>query len=93
MSEASTARFRLGRILSTPQALALLTPEDICLALLRHQSGDWGDVDDHDRQANEDALLTGARLLSVHHSRQGWKFWIITEADRRATTVLLPEDD
>ena len=86
------AKFRLGRILSTPNALEHLTNVDILRALQRHQAGDWGDVDEEDRQANKSALITGARLWSVYHSERGLKFWIITEADRRSTTVLLPED-
>jgi hypothetical protein len=60
--------------------------------LQRHQAGDWGDVDEHDRQENELSLKNGFRLLSVYHAANGVKFWIITEADRSATTVLLPED-
>lgn len=87
-----TAKFRLGRIMSTPNALERLTQEDILLGLQRHQAGDWGDVDEHDRQANERALTDGSRLWSVYHSAKGLKFWIITEADRRLSTVLLPED-
>jgi len=57
-----------------------------------HQAGDWGDVCDDDRQANNRALTEGTRLLSVYHSATGVKFWIITEADRSVTTLLLPED-
>lgn len=86
------ARFRLGRIVATPNALAHLTQDDILAGISRHQSGDWGDVDEHDRQSNDHALVKGTRLLSVYHSAAGMKFWIITEADRSATTVLLPED-
>lgn len=86
------AKFRLGRILSTPNALARLTHDDILRGLQRHQSGDWGDADDEDRQANDQALVEGTRVFSVYHSIAGLKFWIITEADRRSTTVLLPEN-
>jgi hypothetical protein len=60
--------------------------------LQRHQAGDWGDVDNHDRLANDHALKNGSRLFSVYHSADGVKFWIITEADRSLTTVLLPRD-
>jgi len=77
---------------STPTALEQLTQDDILLGIQRHQAGDWGDVDEHDRQENESSLLQGFRLLSVYHSAAGVKFWIITEADRSVTTVLLPED-
>ena len=86
------AKFRLGRIVSTPNALSQLTPEDILRGIKRHQAGDWGDVDEHDREENELSLTRGLRLLSVYHSDAGIKFRIITEADRSATTVLLPED-
>jgi len=83
---------RLGQIVSTPNALGQLSNDDILRALQRHQAGDWGDVDEHDRQANDRALTEGTRLFSVYHSAKGLKFWIITEADRSSTTVLLPED-
>ena len=86
------ARFRLGHIVSTPNALEQLTQEDILLGIQRHQAGDWGDVGAEDRQANDQALVEGTRLLSVYHAANGTKFWLITEADRSATTVLLPED-
>ncbi len=86
------AKFRLGHIVSTPNALSRLTNEDILMSLQRHLAGDWGDVDAHDRAANDHALVEGTRILSVYHAANGTKFWIITEADRSATTVLLPED-
>ena len=54
--------------------------------------GDWGDLCSEDKQANDDALSVGARLLSAYHTGDGRKFWIITEADRSVTTVLLPEE-
>lgn len=87
-----TALFRLGRIVSTPNALGKLTQSDILTALRRHQAGDWGDVDHEDRQANDQALQEGTRLFSVYHSAARVKFWVITEADRSVTTFLLPED-
>ena len=88
----SVAKFRLGRIVSTPNALDQLTQDDILLAIGRHQAGDWDDVGDDDRQENELTLKEGFRLFSVYHSLSGVKFWVITEADRSVTTVLLPED-
>ena len=87
-----TAKFRIGHIVATPNALSQLTQDDILLGIQRHQAGDWGDVDSHDREANNRALIEGTRLLSVYHASNGVTFWIITEADRSATTVLLPED-
>jgi hypothetical protein len=88
----TTAKVRLGLTLTTPNALSKLSAEDILHGIQRHQSGDWGDVGDEDRKANDEALQNGTRLLSVYHTAEGVKFWIITEGDRSATTVLLPED-
>ena len=87
-----TAKFRLGRIMSTPHALEVLSQEDIFTAIARHQAGDWGDMDNDDRRENERSLARGSRLFSIYHSAKGVKFWIITEADRSKTTVLMPED-
>lgn len=86
------AKFRLGKIVSTSNALSQLTQEDILLGIQRHQAGDWGDVDEQDCQANERALIERTRLWSVYHAANGTKFWIITEANRQTTTVLLPAD-
>jgi hypothetical protein len=88
----ASPRFALGHIVATPNALQRLTNEDILNGIGRHQAGDWGDVDEDDRQANERALVEGTRLFSVYHAANGIKFWIITEADRSSTCVLLPED-
>lgn len=62
------------------------------LALSRHFNGDWGDLCGSDKIANDRALQYGDRLLSAYHAPDGTKFWIITEADRSCTTVLLPDD-
>jgi hypothetical protein len=86
------AKFRLGRIVSSANALSQPTQDDILMGIQRHQAGDWGDVDNHDRQANDLALIEGTRLWSVHHAANSTKFWLITEADRSHTTVLMPED-
>lgn len=86
------AKFSLGRTLITPGALAKLSPESPLQALLRHHSGDWGDLDEQDRQENERSLREGFRLFSVYRDSSGTKFWIITEADRSATTILLPSE-
>jgi len=93
-SDAASGRepFALGKIVATANALHSLPSADVLLALGRHARGDWGDVCNEDRQANERALVEGTRLFSVYHSRQGQKFYVVTEADRSATTVLLPED-
>ena len=84
--------FALGQTVITANAKAVLPELDVVLALQRHHSGDWGDVDDHDRQVNEDALRSGDRLVSIYKSVRDQKFYIITEWDRSVTTVLLPED-
>jgi hypothetical protein len=86
------ALFRLGHLVATPNALAKLQQPDILGALQRHQAGDWGNVDEHDREANDRALTEGTRLFSVYHSAAGLKFWVITEADRSVATVLMPND-
>ena len=86
------AKFRCGHIVTTPNALEQLTEEDILRGIQRHQAGDWGDLDQEDRQANERALIEGTRLFSVYHAVNGTTFWITTEADRSATTILLPQD-
>jgi hypothetical protein len=84
----------LGRTLATPGALRALeeaeqTPDDF---LARHETGDWGEVGDEDWDENELSLREGFRLLSAYRLRTGVTIWIITEADRSATTILLPEE-
>lgn len=81
----------LGEIVITPNASLQLMTEEVLTALSRHRSGDWGDLCPEDIQANEDALMEGGRLLSVYGSGHD-RFWIITEADRSVTTVLMPDD-
>ena len=85
-------KFALGRLVATPNALAQVPSDEMLTALARHAGGVWGDVCPEDWQANEQALSAGFRLLSAFHTRTGTKFWIITEADRSVTTVLMPED-
>jgi hypothetical protein len=86
------ALFRLGHIVATPNALAHLSQEDVLTGIQRHQAGDWGDLDDADRNENNFSLEKGFRLFSVYHGQNGTKFYVITEADRAVTTVLLPQD-
>ena len=88
----TSKRFPLGQIVITPNALDRLNPFDVCACLRRHVRGDWGELDPHDVQENELSLAEGFRLLSAYTDGHGTRFWIITEADRSATTVLLPED-
>lgn len=85
------ARFPLGQVVTTANARDSLAPFAVLHALARHRGGDWGDAGPEDAAENELALREGFRLLSVYRSG-GTKFWVITEADRSLTTVLLPED-
>jgi hypothetical protein len=87
-------KFEPGRIVSTPGALQAMEEagENPASLLLRHLSGDWGELDEHDIRENEFSLEHGLRLLSAYRLSNGTKIWIITEADRSATTFLLPEE-
>jgi hypothetical protein len=69
-----------------------LETDDPDTYLARHANGDWGEVDEHDRRANEHALEHGLRVLSAYTLRTGERIWIITEADRSTTTILLPAE-
>ena len=89
---AQSVRFPLGRTVITQGALDALDEADVRTGIARHAIGDWGDLCPEDKEANDDALLVGARVLSAYHTDGGQKFWIITEADRSATTVLRPEE-
>ena len=84
--------FEPGRVLITSNANEILNPEDVTAAIDRHLSGDWGDVCPEDRRSNNFAVKKGLRLLSAYKDRNDVKFWVITEADRSYTTVLLPSD-
>ena len=88
------ARFPLGRIVATPGALGALkqTGETPGLFLKRHVTGDWGEVDEEDCRENELSVVQRCRLLSAYTLSNGTKLWIITEADRSATTLLLPSE-
>ena len=93
-------QFDLGPIVATPGALELLGKNGSTGLeyLVRHAKGDWGELCEEDRQANEAALQTGARLLSSYVLPDGEKLWIITDAEiddehhRQATTLLRPDD-
>lgn len=95
MSYTNEPRFPMGRPVITSAAQAALDTAGIegVLLLARHIHGDWGDLGIEDLAANELALLTGKRLLSSYNLPDGRsKIWIITEADRSVTTILLPEE-
>lgn len=84
--------FALGRLVATRNAFSVLTERDIEAAVRRHASGDWGEAGPLDREANDLALRESDRIVSVYKATDGTEFWIITEWDRSATTVLLPSD-
>jgi hypothetical protein len=89
-----TPKFPLGRVVATPGALRAIAaaghaPQEF---LARHEQGDWGELDEEDCRENERSLKDDCRLMSAYHLRDGTKIWIITEADRSATTILLPEE-
>ena len=97
-------RFALGQVVATPGALRLLQQSgtDAMALLMRHVTGDWGDVCAEDAQENELSLAEGFRLMSVYALPLGdrvatdadtrKRVWLITEADRSVTTLLLPGD-
>ena len=88
-------RFLLGRIVATRGALRALQEAGQAPAefLERHVEGDWGDaIDDEDKQENEFSVEHGLRIFSAYTIRSGQKLWIITEADRSLTTLLLPHE-
>ncbi len=86
--------FPLGKLVATPGALDALKENGVNALefLRRHQRGDWGDLCAEDTAANERAVREGMRLLSAYHLADRRKIWVITEADRSVTTLLLPSE-
>lgn len=87
-------KFTLGRVLVTPAAMLALTesgqgPDDF---ISRHVMGDWGDLSEGDKAANDDALAAADQILSAYTTLRGVRVWIVTEGDRSATTCLLPSE-
>lgn len=89
-----TRLFSLGQIVSTPGALQAMETAGHTASefLCRHALGDWGDLCDEDKQSNDEAIADDLRILSAYKLCDGTKIWIITECDRSATTLLLPEE-
>jgi hypothetical protein len=87
-----TSLFELGHLVATRGVIDEIPSSAMMTAVERYAKGDWGDVCEDDRLANEEALKEGCRLFSVYLSSEGKKFWIITEWDRSVTTILLPEE-
>ena len=90
----SQPRFSLGQVVATPGALEVLEdagqfPDEF---LRKHVAGDWGEIDAHDRRENEFSVVNGFRILSAYRTNKGVKLWVITEADRSSTCLLLPEE-
>lgn len=94
MANTLDARFKIGTLVATPGAIHAIgqAKQHAMEFISLHRCGNWGDIDAEDRQANELALQYGERILSVYHTARGVKIWIITEADRSSTCILLPED-
>jgi len=79
---------------ATPAALATLSKLEIDPGelLTRHVTGDWGDLEEEDKQENEFSVDKELRIFSAYKVHDDTKIWVITEADRSATTLLLPSD-
>lgn len=86
--------FNLGQIVATPGALDTLARAEMdpLKLITRHVTGDWGDMVDEDKQANDEAVIHGDRVFSSYKLESGGKIWVITEWDRSCTTLLLPDD-
>jgi hypothetical protein len=89
-------KFYPGAIVATPGAIEAASRSYLSECLQRHLRGDWGDVDNHDRRANDEAVAQGSRILSSYpidpSKPAAGKLWILTEADRSVTTFLLPDE-
>jgi len=88
------SKFPLGQVVATPGALEALRQagDEPLLYLVRHQSGDWGEVCEEDAKENEFSVENGFRILSAYTLKDGTRIWVITEADRSSTCLLLPEE-
>lgn len=87
-------KFPLGRIVATPGALQALEEanQNPFEFLERHQTGDWGELCEEDKNENEFSVRNGFRILSAYRTQNDMKVWVITEADRSVTTLLLPHE-
>jgi len=88
---ATKARFSLGQVVMMTGVRDSFKPEHIAEAIQRHSGGDWGEVHKADARENELSLRQGFRLLSAYTFNES-KMWVITEADRSSTTLLLPDE-
>ena len=86
-------KFELGRINATPGAIEVFGFEGLLASLVRHADKDWGDVCEFDAGENDQAIGDAARVFSSYEiGEDAEKLWVITEADRSATTLLLPSE-
>lgn len=76
----------------TAGALETLTPLDICVGVVLHSRGTWGEVDEEDAEENERGLREDLRLFSAYDAKDGTRFYVVTERDRSLTTVLLADE-
>jgi hypothetical protein len=90
--ERKDCKFPLGSVCVTRGVWEGIPDSEIQTVLRRHASGDWGTACPEDWEANDLALREGSRLLSSYVTEGGTKLWVITEADRSATTVLFPSE-
>lgn len=89
----NTTKFDLGQVLITPGAYEELNLMDAAYSLDRHAKGDFGEMCEEDKMLNDEAIVLGdGHIMSAYKDRNGIKFWIITEWDRSATTILLPSE-
>ena len=86
-----TTTFPLGQLVMTPGAQTTFDEKTRAECLQRHAKGDWGDLDDEDKRSNDQSIRSGGRLMSSYDLGDK-QLWIITEADRTVTTLLLPEE-
>lgn len=88
------SNFKIGQLLVTPGALAAFTEsgESPWAYLVRHMSSDWGEVDHEDWKLNDEAVKENTRILSAYSLKSAVRIWIITEADRSSTVILLPSE-
>lgn len=88
----NTIRFKPGTVVATVGATMLASRFQIHELLRRHLAGDWGDLSEDDKKANEHALKHGERILSSYRTESGEKLWVITEASRESTCVMTPNE-
>jgi hypothetical protein len=88
------ARFQLGRMVATQGALVALSNvgQDAMEFIYKHQQGDWGDLSEEDKKENKFSIDKHLRIFSSYRLKDETKIWVITEADRSATTILLPSE-